>query len=88
MNTFGGSNTNYTLMIIGVYGTEYTLGDNKSVICNTTIIDSTSKKKKSQSIAYHLVRNEVTRNEWTTGSVNTHDNIKKLLREVLPMSDK
>ena len=37
--------------------------DNQSALCNTTMPDSTLKKNKSQSIAYHLIREGVARNE-------------------------
>ena len=40
---------------------------------NTTIPDSTLKKK-SQSIAYHMIREGVARDEWRTCYVNTNDN--------------
>ena len=40
-------------------------GDDQSVLCNTTMPDSTLKKK-SQSIAYHLIREGVARDEWRT----------------------
>ena len=62
-------------------------GDNQSVLANTTIPDSTSKKK-SQSIAYHFVHEGVTRDEWRTSYVNTHDNEADLLTKQLPHSEK
>ena len=43
------------MMGIPVEGLTYIYGDNQSVLANTTIPDSTLKKK-SQSIAYHYVR--------------------------------
>ena len=45
-------------------------GDNQLVLCNTTMLDS-SLKKKSQSIAYHLMREDVARNEWRTTYAST-----------------
>jgi len=42
------------MMVIPVNGPVYILGDDKSVLCNTSIPDSTLKK--SQSIEYHFVR--------------------------------
>ena len=57
-------------------------GDNQSVLVNTTIPDSTLKKK-SQSICYHFVREGVARDEWRTSYVNTHDNNADLLTKIL-----
>ena len=64
----------YKLRIMGipVEGPTYIYGDNHSVLANTTIPDSTLKKK-SQSIAYHYVHEGVARDEWRTSYVNTHD---------------
>ena len=53
-------------------------GDNESVLGNTSIPDSTLKMK-SQSIAYHFVREGVARDEWRTSYVNTDDNEADLL---------
>ena len=65
----------------------YIFGDNQSVLANTTIPDSTLKKK-SQSIAYHFVREGVARDEWRTSYVNTHENESDLLTKVLPSGEK
>ena len=70
-------------MGIPVEGPTYIYGDNQSVLANTTIPDSTLKKK-SQSIAYHYVREGVARDEWRTSHVNTHDNEADLLIKQLP----
>ena len=59
------------MMGIPVDGPAYIYGDNQSVLANTTIPDSTLKKK-SQSIAYHFVREGSARHEWRTTYVNTH----------------
>ena len=52
------------------------------MLCNTILPDSTLKKK-SQSIAYHLVREGVARDEWRTAYVNTNDNEADLLTKTL-----
>ena len=57
-------------MGIPVEGPAYIKGDNKSVLYNTTIPDSTLKKK-SQSIAYHFVREGAARDEWRTSYIST-----------------
>ena len=62
-------------------------GDNQSVLANTTIPDSTLKKK-SQSIAYHFVHEGVAQDEWRTLYVNTHDNEADLLTNQLPHGEK
>ena len=43
------------MMGIASNGSAYIFGDNKYVLCNTTITDSILNNK-AQSIAYHLVR--------------------------------
>ena len=65
----------------------YIYGDNQSVLCNASIPDS-ALKKKSQSIAYHFVREGVARDEWRTAYINTHDNEADLLTKCLPSGDK
>jgi hypothetical protein len=65
----------------------YIKGDNQSVLANMSIPDSTLKKK-SQSIAYHLIREGSARDEWRTTYVNTHDNESDLLTKVLPSGEK
>ena len=62
-------------------------GDNKSVLANTTVPDSTLKKK-SNSIAYHFVREGCARDEWRTAYVNTHVNPADLLTKPLPSGEK
>ena len=75
------------MMGIPVDGCCYIHADNKSVLANTTIPDSTLKKK-SQSIAYHFVREGSARDEWRTAHVNTNDNEADLLTKVLPAGAK
>jgi hypothetical protein len=55
----------YKLQMLGIPCDRpvYIQGDNQSVLYNTTIPDSTLKKK-SQSIAYHYVREGSARDEW------------------------
>ena len=74
----------YKLRMMGIPcdGPSYIFGDNQSVLANTTIPDSTLKKK-SQSIAYHFVREGSARDEWRTSYINTNDNESDLLTKVL-----
>ena len=74
-------------MGIPVLGPSYIFGDNQSVLNNTSIPES-QLKKKSQSIAYHFVREGVARDEWRTAYVNTHDNTADLLTKPLPDGEK
>ena len=55
----------YKLRMMGIPCEDPTFiyGDNQSVLANTTIPDSTLKKK-SQSIAYHFVREGTAQDEW------------------------
>ena len=75
------------MMGIPVEGPAYIEGDNQSVLANTTIPDSILKKK-SQSIAYHFVREGSARDEWRTTYVNTHHNEADLLTKQLPSGEK
>ena len=75
------------MMGIPVDGPVFIYGDNQSVLANTTNPDSVLKKK-SQSIAYHFVREGVARGEWRTSYVNTHDNEADLLTKPLPNGEK
>ena len=79
----------YKLRMMGIPCVEcsYVYGDNQSVLYNTTIPESTLKKK-SQSIAYHFVREGCARSEWRTAYVNTHLNVADLLTKPLPFGPK
>ena len=65
----------------------YVYGDNMSVLANTSIPESTLKKK-SNSIAYHFVREGVARDEWRTAYINTHLNPADLLTKPLSSGEK
>ena len=62
-------------------------GDNQLVLANTTIPNS-MLKKKSQSIAYHFVREGTAWDEWRTTYIKTHDNEADLLTKQLPSGEK
>ena len=74
-------------MGIEVKGPAHIWGDNQSVLCNTSVLDSTANKK-SQSIAYHFVRKGVARDERRKEYVSTHDNPADLRTKIIPMIDK
>jgi hypothetical protein len=79
----------YKLRMMGIpcEGPAYVQGDNQSVLANTSMPDSILKKK-SQSIAYHFVREGAARDEWRTTYVSTHDNEADLLTKLLPSGEK
>ena len=70
------------MMGIAIDGPTYIFGDNQSVLYNTTIPDSTLKKK-AQSICYHYVREGAARGEWRTTYINTRENPADLLTKSL-----
>lgn len=74
----------YKLRMMGVFidGPSLIYGDNMSVIHNTQRPESTLKKK-SNSIAYHAVRESVAMGESLTGHVGTNDNPADLATKVL-----
>ena len=74
----------YKLRMFGipVNGPAYISGDNKSVLCNTTMPGSTLKKK-SNAIAFHFVREGCAKDEWRTAYVNTHLNPADLMTKPL-----
>jgi hypothetical protein len=75
------------MMGIPVVGPTFIYGDNQLVLANTRIPDSILKKK-SQSIAYHFVREGCARDEWRTAYVNTQANEADLLTKLLPHGEK
>jgi hypothetical protein len=65
----------------------YVLGDNKSVLSNSSNPHSVLKKKSS-SIACQFVREGVAKNEWRTIYLNTHLNPADLCTKSLPGGEK
>ena len=62
-------------------------GDNKSVLINASNPFS-MLKKKSSSIAYHFVRENVSRDECRVAYINTHDNVADMLTKPLHNGEK
>ena len=79
----------YKLRMMGISCDDPTFiyGDNQSVLANTTVPDSTLKKK-SQSIAYHFVQEGAAWDKWQMTYVNTHENEADLLTKQLPSGEK
>ena len=74
----------YKLRMMGVPVTNpaFIYGDNQSVLWNTSVPDSTLKKK-SCSVAYHFVREGVAKDEWRTSYVKTTDNPSDVLTKTI-----
>ena len=79
----------YKLRMMGIPVDEpaFIFGDNQSVLANTTMPESTLKKK-TQSIAYHFVREGSVRDEWRTAYINTHENVADMLITPIPSGEK
>jgi hypothetical protein len=75
------------MMGIPVDGHTYVYGDNQSVLVNSSMPHSTLKKK-SNSIAFHFVREGTARDEWRVAYINTHDNPSDMLTKPLPSGEK
>ena len=71
------------MMGIPVNNPCFIYGDNQSVLWNTSVPDSTLKKKSS-SVAYHFVREGVSRDEWRTSYIKTMENPSDILTKPLP----
>jgi len=75
------------MMGIPCDGPAYILRENQSVLYNSSLPDSTLKKK-SQNIAYHFVCEGAAMDDWITAYVNTHDNPADLLTKPLAAGEK
>jgi hypothetical protein len=75
------------MMGIPVEHHTYVFGDNQSVLVNASMPHS-SLKKKSNSIAFHFVREGTARDEWRVAYINTHDNPSDMLTKPLPSGEK
>ena len=79
----------YKLRSMGVPVEEccYIYGDNQSVLVNSSTPQS-QLKKKSNSVAYHHVREGSALDEWRVTYINTNDNLADLLTKNLPAGEK
>lgn len=71
------------MMGIPVENPCFVFGDNQSVLWNTTLPESTLKKK-TQSVAYHYVREGGSADMWRTTYINTKLNPANILTKNLP----
>jgi hypothetical protein len=71
----------YKLMGIPLTGPSYIFADNKSQVTNSTIPESTLKKK-CDSICYHVVRESVAMGESLITYINSDDNLSDLMTKV------
>ena len=74
------------MMGIPILGPAYIYGDNQSVLFNTTMPESTLKRK-SQSLCYHFVREGCAKDEWRTSYVNTKNNPADILTKAIPSGE-
>ena len=79
----------YKLQAMGILVIEcaYIYGDNKSVLVNSAVPHS-QLKKKSNSVAFHHVREGSALDEWRATYINTQWNIADLLTKNLPSGEK
>ena len=79
----------YKLIMMGIPMEDPTFifVNNQSVLANTTMPES-MLKKKTQSIAYHFVREGCDRDEWQTAYISTHENVSDMLTMPLPSREK
>ena len=75
------------MMGIPVDGPALIYGDNKSVLKNSSIPDSVLRKK-SNSIAYHFVREGSAADEWRISYIATDDNLADLFTKVIASTAK
>ena len=74
----------YKLRMMGIPVTNpsFIYGDNQSVLWNTTIPDSTLKKK-SCAVAFHFIREGVARDEWRTSYIKSEENPSDILTKMV-----
>ena len=74
----------YKLQMFGIPVGEpaFVHGDNQSVLFNTTLLYSTLNKK-SQSTAFHFVRDGCASDEWRTAYINNSLNVSYLMTKPL-----
>jgi hypothetical protein len=60
----------------------FVFGNNQSMLANT-VAPALMLKKKSNSIAYHFVREGVANDEWRTAYIKTDDNVAGLFTKPL-----
>ena len=77
----------FRMMGIPVEDPTFIFGDNQSLLANTAMPKS-QYKNKTQSIAYHFVREGCAHDEWRTAYISTHENVADLLTKPLPSGEK
>ena len=77
----------FMMMEISVLDCAYLYGDNRSILCNPCVPDSTLKKE-NHAIAYHFVREGEARMEWMTGYVRSENNTSNTITKTVPTGEK
>ena len=74
----------YKLRMMGIPVSNPTFihGDNKSVLWNTSVPESTLKQKSS-SVAYHFVREGVSKDIWRTAYIRTSENVADIFTKII-----
>ena len=70
------------MMGIPVSNPTFIYGDNKSVLWNTTVPESTLIRKSS-SVVYHFVREGVSKDMWRTAYVKTSENVADIFTKII-----
>ena len=70
------------MMGIPVNNPAFVHGDNQSVLWNTTVPESTLKRKSS-SVAFHFVREGVSKDMWRTAYIKTSLNVADIFTKVI-----
>ena len=72
------------MMGVPIDSPAYAFGDNMSVIHNTKRPESMLKKKKSNSICYHAVRESVAMNDILTGHIASEHSPADIATKLIP----
>ena len=74
----------YKLRMMGILinNPAFVHGDNQSVLWNTTVPESTLKRKSS-SVAFHFVREGVSKDMWRTACIKTSLNVADIFTKVI-----
>ena len=82
MSNLKGLRYKLRMMGLSVENPCFIYGDNQSVLWNTSVPESTLKKKTA-SVAYHYVREGVSADSWRTTYINTKENPADILTKNL-----
>ena len=87
MQTLRGIRYKLQMMGVALSGPSFIYGDNMSVVHNTQQPESV-RKKKSNSVCYHAVREAVAMGECLVGHVSINDNPADICTKIIPGGQK